>query len=82
VCPRVCLLVLACVRRLAQGLEARAFRALPLLCAKRLRLLQLIYIPNNVMATQRERGFYTKKPDENEILITEYGIIYKHSGNS
>ena len=37
-----------------EGLEARAFRALPLLCAKRLRLLQLIYIPNNVMATQRE----------------------------
>ena len=51
----------ACVRRPVsvgshKGLEARAFRALPLLCAKRLRLLQLIYIPNNVMATQRE-GF-------------------------
>jgi hypothetical protein len=40
-----------------EGLEARAFRALPLLCAKRLRLLQLIYIPNNVMATQREGHF-------------------------
>ena len=40
-----------------EGLEARAFRALPLLCAKRLRLLQLIYIPNNVMATHREGHF-------------------------
>ena len=56
VCPS------ACVRRPVsvgshKGLEARAFRALPLLCAKRLRLLQLIYIPNNVMATQREGHF-------------------------
>ena len=40
-----------------RGLEARAFRALPLLCAKRLRLPQLIYIPNNVMATRREGHF-------------------------
>ena len=57
---RGCCLHVLCVRvsvRSHKGLEACASRALPLLSAKRLCLLQLICIPNNVMATQREGHF-------------------------